>query len=642
MVAAAELLDLLDRDTPFALVRHGDSPFIDVLTGPITEVPSLQDIPVREGRGAGPDVLALVPFRQVTERGFVAHDDGTPLACLVVERHLRVDVQDFVETCPAPGLALSDMAYDLDDDEYGEVVRRVVQDEIGRGEGANFVVRRTLTAHVDDWSTGKALGVFRNLLVSERGAYWTFCVSTPERVLVGASPERHISSRGGTVTMNPISGTFRIPRENLSVDELRARLAAFLRDEKETLELMMVVDEELKMMAALCPGGGRVVGPFLKPMSHLVHTEYTLEGQSTLDPRELLRDSMFAATVVGSPVENACRVIQRYESSGRGYYGAVLAEIGRDEAGALTMDAPILIRTADIDRDGDLRVSVGATLVRDSVPEEEVAETRAKVAGLLAALGAGPAAGGSSQLDVHALVPPDDAVLTARNQRLSPFWLNESPSVPHHPDLEGKVVHLVSAEDDFANMLAHMLRSLGMVVRQTPWQDAEQAAAEGDADVLLVGPGPGDPRARSPRMQALRRLVADRLAVRRPLLAVCLGHQVLASELGLELGPKRFVVQGAQERVDLFGRPALVGFYNTFTALAPEREIGSVECASDAGEVFAVRGPGFAGLQFHAESVLTPEGREILEETLLGILHSQKVFFSRSRSGRPSGSTISR
>src|SRR3954464_11649979 len=197
--------------------------------------------------------------------------------------------------------------------------------------------------------------------------------------------------------MNPISGTFRMPKDGVSADDLRADLEAFLQDEKETLELMMVVDEELKMMAALCPEGGRVIGPFLKPMSHLVHTEYMLEGHASADPRDLLRGSMFAATVLGSPVENACRGIQRYETSGRGYYGAVLAEFGRDEDGEPTLDAPILIRTADIARDGRLQVSVGATLVRDSVPESEVAETKAKVAGLLAALGAGPRAGGSTR-----------------------------------------------------------------------------------------------------------------------------------------------------------------------------------------------------------------------------------------------------
>jgi 2-amino-4-deoxychorismate synthase len=618
---AAEVLELLSDDASFALIRHQGSAFVEVLLGTVHDAPSLADIPLRSDRGPGPDVLALVPYRQVAERGFVAHDDGTPLSCLVVERHLRVAVEDFVAACPATGLTLADMAYDLDDDQYADVVRRVVRDEIGQGEGANFVVRRTLTAKVADWSTGQGLGVFRSLLVNEKGAYWTFYVNTPDRTLVGASPERHITSRGGTVTMNPISGTFRMPADGVSEDVLREKLEAFLRDEKETLELMMVVDEELKMMAALCPEGGRVIGPFLKPMSHLVHTEYMLEGHASADPRDLLRGSMFAATVLGSPVENACRVIKRYETSGRGYYGALIAEFGRDADGGATLDAPIVIRTADIDRAGNLRASVGATLVRDSVPEYEVAETKAKVAGLLAALGAGPAAGGSARFDVHDLVPADSPLLMARNERLSPFWLNESPSPARYPELAGRTVQLISAEDDFANMLAHMLTSMGMQVHQTTWREVEDGGVA-DADVLMIGPGPGDPRATdSPRIKVLRRLTADRLAARRPVVAVCLGHQVLASELGLELRPKRTVVQGAQERIDLFGRPQVVGFYNTFTAVLPA-DAGSLpfECATDDDEVVALRGPGYAGLQFHAESVLTPDGREILADAFRSAL----------------------
>ena len=53
-----------------------------------------------------------------------------------------------------------------------------------------------------------------------------------------------------------------------------------------------------------------------------------------------------------------------------------------------------MIRTADVDLAGHLQATAGATLVRDSVPAYEVAETKAKIGGLLAALGAGPAAGG--------------------------------------------------------------------------------------------------------------------------------------------------------------------------------------------------------------------------------------------------------
>ena len=63
----------------------------------------------------------------------------------------------------------------------------------------------------------------------------------------------------------------------------------------------MVVDEELKMMCDICHEGGQVLGPFLKPMTHLIHTEYLLAGRSDRDHREILRDTMYAATVTGAP-----------------------------------------------------------------------------------------------------------------------------------------------------------------------------------------------------------------------------------------------------------------------------------------------------------------------------------------------------
>ena len=63
----------------------------------------------------------------------------------------------------------------------------------------------------------------------------------------------------------------------------------------------MVVDEELKMMCDICNEGGQVLGPFLKPMTHLVHTEYLLAGRTRSDVRDVLRDTMFAATVTGAP-----------------------------------------------------------------------------------------------------------------------------------------------------------------------------------------------------------------------------------------------------------------------------------------------------------------------------------------------------
>ncbi len=79
-------------------------------------------------------------------------------------------------------------------------------------------------------------------------------------------------------------------------------------------------------------------------------------------------------------------MIQRYEPQGRAYYSGMAALIGSDGKGGRSLDSAILIRTADIDNSGQVRISVGSTIVRHSEPMTEAAESRAKAAGLIAAL----------------------------------------------------------------------------------------------------------------------------------------------------------------------------------------------------------------------------------------------------------------
>ncbi|MYS17387.1 chorismate-binding protein, partial [Streptomyces sp. SID4982] len=378
-----DLARLADGGRPFALLHRRtpgrDASSVEVLLGPVTAHEELAGLP-DEG-------LALIPFRQIRERGFDVRDDGTPLLVLHPEESYEVPLARALDTLPAHAVRVEDGGFDVPDEEYGEIVGRVLREEIGRGEGANFVIRRTYQGEIPGFSRADALALFRRLLAGERGAYWTFVVHTGDRTLVGASPEVHVRMSGGTVVMNPISGTYRYPAEGPTPEHL----LDFLADAKETEELSMVVDEELKMMCTVGDRGGVVVGPRLKEMAHLAHTEYELRGKTSLDVRDVLRETMFAATVTGSPVQNACRVIERYEPTGRGYYAGALALLGRDAGGARTLDSPILIRTADIAADGHLRVPVGATLVRGSDPAGEVAETHAKAAGVLAALGVRPA-----------------------------------------------------------------------------------------------------------------------------------------------------------------------------------------------------------------------------------------------------------
>ncbi|MEU9059994.1 anthranilate synthase family protein [Streptomyces sp. NPDC048430] len=620
---AVDLLSMLLRDDspPFALLRRRtpgrDHDVVEILTGEVREVERLADIPVGELPS-----LALVPFRQIAERGFDVRDDGTPLSVLVAEKAYELPLAEVLAHLPGHDVRVEDGAFDVPDEEYAEIVRRVIEDEIGQGEGANFVIRRTFGGEIPGFGRADALALFRRLLSGERGAYWTFVVRTEDRTLVGASPEVHVRMSGGTVVMNPISGTYRYPAEGPTAESL----LAFLGDRKETEELSMVVDEELKMMCTVGDMGGVVVGPRLKEMAHLAHTEYELRGRSSLDVREVLKETMFAATVTGSPVQNACRVIERYEPGGRGYYAGALALVSREPGGAQTLDSPILIRTADISASGRLRVPVGATLVRHSDPAGEVAETHAKAAGVLAALGVRPGRP-ETEADRPRLAsdPRVQAALDDRRGGLAPFWLRMQERTQ---DLSGHAL-VVDGEDTFTAMLAHLLRSSGLTVSVRRYDEPGlREAVRAHEGPVVLGPGPGDPGdAADPKMRLLRGLAAELVREHRHgLLGVCLGHELIAAELGLEIARKAVPYQGAQTRIDLFGRPETVGFYNSFTALcdeaaATELSAHGIEASRDtaSGELHALRGRGFASVQFHPESVLTLRGAAIVTGLLAAL-----------------------
>lgn len=272
---------------------------------------------------------------------------------------------------------------------------------------------------------------------------------------------------------------------------------------------------------------------------------------------------------------------------------------------------------------------MGATLVRRSDPYAEVAETHAKAAAVLAALGVrpgpsrGPAAGRPRLGDDIRV----RAALDGRRRNLAPFWLRmrtaEQPRT-----LSGHAL-VVDGEDTFTAMLAHVLRSSGLEVTVRRFDEPGlHGAALAHRGPVVLGPGPGDPSdTGDPKMALLRGLTAELVrGHRHGLLGVCLGHELIAAELGLDIVRKDVPFQGAQTPIDLFGRAETVGFYNSFTArcddaTAEELAMHRVDLSRDrpTGDVHAMRGPGFAGVQFHPESVLTLNGTAIVAELLAGV-----------------------
>ncbi|GAA4958591.1 anthranilate synthase family protein [Actinoplanes utahensis] len=618
---------VLDGCLPaYALVYRpntGDGEHVEVLTGEIRAVPTVADIPLRTGRRErSHDVLAVIPYRQIAERGYACRDDHEPLLTLIVDEQELVALDRMREALPAVAPALSHGRFDQSEDEYADDVRSVIDNEIATGEGANFVIRRSFLGELAGYSPAQALSLFRRLLTSESGSHWTFLIHTGDRTFVGASPERHISVDAGTAVMNPISGTYRYPPEGATVEGL----LGFLADGKERDELSMVLDEELKVMGRICAGGGRVHGPYLREMARLAHSEYFIAGPTDHDPRDILWETMFAPTVVGSPLENACRVIARHEKSGRGYYSGVAALIGRDTGHGRDLDSAILIRTAEISATGRLRISAGATLVRHSDAHAETAETETKIAALLSALRHEPDPA-SRPVPAAAGLVHDNRVrgaLARRNDTAAQYWFAGRRENGEGP---GRVI-VVDAEDTFTSMLGHQLRSLGWAADIRRYDEEFDTDAY---DLVVLGPGPGAPDDHSmAKIRRLRRLSEDLVRRRRPFLAVCLSHQVLSAALGLPVRRRPQPHQGIQLEVEIFGRRRAVGFYNAFAAYSTEDKIETpagdvVEVSRDAvtGEVYALRAPAFASLQFHPESILSRDGMEILAETLAHLAYGR-------------------
>jgi phenazine biosynthesis protein phzE len=155
-------------------------------------------------------------------------------------------------------------------------------------------------------------------------------------------------------------------------------------------------------------------------------------------------------------------------------------------------------------------------------------------------------------------------------------------------------------------------------------EDYATGAFDG-ADLVIVGPGPGDPRdGDHPKIAVFRKAVDDVLASGQPFLAVCLGHQTLCDRLGIPLAFKDIVFQGTQSPIPYRGRTERVGFYNTFVGRVTDPEVlpqgVTVERDDASGDVHLVAGPHYRGIQFHAESILTEHGYDLIHDLVQALV----------------------
>ena len=185
------------------------------------------------------------------------------------------------------------------------------------------------------------------------------------------------------------------------------------------------------------------------------------------------------------------------------------------------------------------------------------------------------------------------------------------------------MILVIDNYDSFTYNLVHLFQELGaeVVVHRNDEIDADGAERLAPSH-LVVSPGPGRPAAAGATLDVIRRL-----APTTPTLGVCLGHQAIVEAFGGEIGQAKELVHGKATAVTHDGAGIFAGLPQGFQAgryhslaatVVPD--VLEVSATTEDGEVMAVRHHTLPvdGVQFHPESVLTPDGPQLCRNFLEG------------------------
>lgn len=201
--------------------------------------------------------------------------------------------------------------------------------------------------------------------------------------VASSSPERLVSVRDGWVATRPIAGTRPRGVDSVSDIDLARELHAH---PKERAEHVMLIDLERNDLGRVCEAGTVHVDEFMtiESYAHVHHIVSNVRGRLCADvtPGQVLAAVFPGGTITGCPKVRCMQIIAALEGTPRGAYTGSLGYLNRDGS----MDCNILIRSLQI-RGSEVALRAGAGIVADSIPERELDEVRAKVRGVLRALG---------------------------------------------------------------------------------------------------------------------------------------------------------------------------------------------------------------------------------------------------------------
>ncbi len=181
------------------------------------------------------------------------------------------------------------------------------------------------------------------------------------------------------------------------------------------------------------------------------------------------------------------------------------------------------------------------------------------------------------------------------------------------------MILVIDNYDSFTYNLVQMLEAMGescLVVRNDAASASELLALEPDR--IVVSPGPGRPESAGVSM-ALVQIAPPTL----PILGVCLGHQAIGAAYGARVGRAVRLMHGKADDIRHDGTDILAGMpdpfrggrYHSLAVTDLEGTSLRVQARAGDGTIMALRHrsrPVF-GIQFHPESVLTPEGGRVLD-----------------------------
>mmetsp|Transcript_22945 Transcript_22945/g.40642 ORF Transcript_22945/g.40642 Transcript_22945/m.40642 type:complete len:767 (-) Transcript_22945:120-2420(-) len=449
-----------------------------------------------------------------------------------------------------------------------------------------------------------------NMLRKRNPSPYMFIINLGEQEwLVGASPEMFVrveeTPQGTRVETCPISGTIK-RGENALEDADRIR--EILINRKEESELTMCSDVDRNDKSRICrPGSVEVIGRRqIEKYSKLIHTVDHVEGylREGFDALDAFLVHTWAVTVTGAPKPWAIQFVERNEKSPRCWYGGAVGLIGFDGG----LNTGLTLRTIRL-KDGVGEVRAGATLLFDSDPAAEEAETELKASAFRGAVkSANTAANGGS---------------TPEPEREDSYWARAGAH---------KRVVLIDHQDSFVHTLANYLRQTGASVTTVRFGISREELAAMKPDLVVMSPGPGKPTDFD-----CSGTISMLIDMKIPVFGVCLGLQSMAEHFGAKLDVLSYPMHGKPSEIKLNNNTK----WGTFRGLPPALNVARyhslyadrasldkvddlvISAELEDGTVMAIEHATLplAAVQFHPESLLTParHGLTLLANALLNL-----------------------